>query len=68
MRYRENLCACVGVVPAGLCSTKLINYLCHIYFLQIDGAARVLDPVFRGVAHGEFLSGVFLKDYALSQW
>jgi NAD(P)-dependent dehydrogenase (short-subunit alcohol dehydrogenase family) len=33
----------------------------------IDGAARVYDPIVRGV-HGEPLSGVFLKDYRPVEW
>ncbi|MEO6533918.1 MAG: SDR family NAD(P)-dependent oxidoreductase [Pseudolysinimonas sp.] len=33
----------------------------------VDGAARVYDPVVRGEA-GEDLFGVFLKDYAPSNW
>jgi NAD(P)-dependent dehydrogenase (short-subunit alcohol dehydrogenase family) len=33
----------------------------------IDGAARVYDPVVRGVG-GERLSGVFLKDYRPVEW
>ncbi len=32
-----------------------------------DGAARVLDPIVRGVA-GERLHGVFLKDYRPTEW
>jgi NAD(P)-dependent dehydrogenase (short-subunit alcohol dehydrogenase family) len=32
-----------------------------------DGAARVYDPIVRGEA-GEDLHGVFLKDYAVSDW
>ncbi len=33
----------------------------------IDGASRVYDPIVRGEA-GEDLHGVFLKDYAPTQW
>ena len=33
----------------------------------VDGAARVYDPIVRGEA-GEDLHGVFLKDYAPTQW
>jgi NAD(P)-dependent dehydrogenase (short-subunit alcohol dehydrogenase family) len=33
-----------------------------------DAAARVLDPVFRGVSLGDRASGVFLKDYLPSPW
>ncbi|WP_245682097.1 SDR family oxidoreductase [Actinomadura kijaniata] len=34
----------------------------------IDGAARVYDPVVRGVGGGERLSGLFLKDYRPVEW
>ncbi|MCK6470551.1 MAG: SDR family NAD(P)-dependent oxidoreductase [Planctomycetes bacterium] len=34
----------------------------------VDGAARVLDPVFSGEATGEPPWGVFLKDYRVSPW
>ncbi|MEV4508844.1 SDR family oxidoreductase [Dactylosporangium sp. NPDC049525] len=33
----------------------------------VDGAARVYDPIVRGV-HGDRISGVFLKDYQVVQW
>ncbi len=35
---------------------------------EIDGAARVLDPVFVGVGEQNFFSGVFLKDYQVANW
>ncbi|GAA2625945.1 SDR family oxidoreductase [Dactylosporangium fulvum] len=33
----------------------------------VDGAARVYDPIVRGV-HGDRISGAFLKDYRVVQW
>ncbi|MER7278930.1 SDR family oxidoreductase [Dactylosporangium sp. NPDC000244] len=33
----------------------------------VDGAARVYDPIVRGV-HGDPVHGVFLKDYRVVQW
>jgi NAD(P)-dependent dehydrogenase (short-subunit alcohol dehydrogenase family) len=38
---------------------------------EIDAAARILDPIFTGVAagkEGEKMSGVFLKDYYTTEW
>ncbi len=35
---------------------------------EIDGAARVCDPIFRGVTDATPLSGVFLKDYRPIAW
>jgi NAD(P)-dependent dehydrogenase (short-subunit alcohol dehydrogenase family) len=34
----------------------------------VDGAARVLDPVFAGHASGKHLWGRFLKDYRDAPW
>jgi NAD(P)-dependent dehydrogenase (short-subunit alcohol dehydrogenase family) len=34
----------------------------------IDGAARVLDPIFVGAATGEHMWGLFLKDYKPVAW
>ena len=35
---------------------------------EVDAAARVLQPVFEGVATGKPRFGVFLKDYAETEW
>ena len=35
---------------------------------EVDAAARVLHPVFEGVATGKPAFGIFLKDYAESEW
>jgi NAD(P)-dependent dehydrogenase (short-subunit alcohol dehydrogenase family) len=34
----------------------------------VDGAARIVDPVFDGVATGNHLWGLFLKDYKPAPW
>ena len=34
----------------------------------VDGAARVLDPIFSGLSTGEHASGKFFKDYRPSEW
>ena len=34
----------------------------------VDGAARIVDPVFHAERTGECVSGVFFKDYKPSQW
>ena len=35
---------------------------------EVDAAARVLHPVFHGVATGKPLFGVFLKDFVSTEW
>jgi NAD(P)-dependent dehydrogenase (short-subunit alcohol dehydrogenase family) len=35
---------------------------------EIDAAARCVDPVFNGVCEGKNEFGIFLKDYALTEW
>jgi NAD(P)-dependent dehydrogenase (short-subunit alcohol dehydrogenase family) len=40
----------------------------HAPLDSIDGAARVLDPLFVGLLTGEHPWGLFLKDYAPIDW
>ncbi len=35
---------------------------------EIDGAARVLDPIFVGACHGQNVHSLFLKDYKPTNW
>jgi NAD(P)-dependent dehydrogenase (short-subunit alcohol dehydrogenase family) len=34
----------------------------------VDGAARILDPIFHGLLSGEHVWGKFLKDYHPAAW
>jgi hypothetical protein len=35
---------------------------------QVDAAARVLDPVFHALNSGQYVHGIFFKDYAETEW
>jgi hypothetical protein len=34
----------------------------------VDGAARIVDPIFVGINTGKHVWGSFLKDYAPTDW
>jgi len=34
----------------------------------VDGAARIVDPIFHGFQTGEHVWGQFLKDYKPTDW
>ena len=34
----------------------------------VDGAARIVDPIYRGLTTGEHIWGQFLKDYRPTDW
>ena len=38
------------------------------YRFQVDAAARIVDPIFEGVAHGSPAFGKFFKDYLPTEW
>lgn len=35
---------------------------------EVDGAARIVDPIFMAVNHDSQVGGVFLKDYEVTDW
>jgi NAD(P)-dependent dehydrogenase (short-subunit alcohol dehydrogenase family) len=35
---------------------------------EIDGAARICDPIFQGVNHGKYIFGEFLKNFNPYSW
>jgi hypothetical protein len=34
----------------------------------IEGAMRVIDPIYQGIREGKFIFGKFLKNYHVSSW
>jgi hypothetical protein len=36
--------------------------------MQVDAAARILDPIMVGLATGNNMFGQFLKDYRPTEW
>ena len=54
--------------PAVIATRKTAVHGFHPPLDIIDGAARVLDPVFDGYNTGRHVWGLFLKDYATTPW
>ena len=53
--------------PHGFKSNS-ISHIDAVPLDNLDGACRVLDPVFEYFNTGKTVYGVFLKDYKISQW
>ncbi len=54
--------------PAALAERKQQNHDFQPPLDIVDGAARICDPFFSGLATGEHVYGKFLKDYRASTW
>ncbi|HVV85994.1 MAG TPA: SDR family NAD(P)-dependent oxidoreductase [Kofleriaceae bacterium] len=54
--------------PATIAARKVAVHGFHPPLDIVDGAARVLDPVFDGHATGRHAWGLFLKDYRPTPW
>jgi NAD(P)-dependent dehydrogenase (short-subunit alcohol dehydrogenase family) len=54
--------------PAALASRKVEEHGFHPPLDVVDGAARVLDPVFTGLSTGRHPWGQFFKDYRPAEW
>lgn len=49
-------------------TSRLINYKDNVPLDNIDGACRILDPIFEYYNTKKIIYGVFLKDYVISEW
>jgi hypothetical protein len=54
--------------PAGLAAMKVAVHDFHPPLDIVDGAARIVDPLFDGVRTGRHAWGLFLKDYKPAPW
>jgi NAD(P)-dependent dehydrogenase (short-subunit alcohol dehydrogenase family) len=54
--------------PAAIAARKAAEQRFHPPLDVIDGAARILDPIFSGANTGNHVWGMFLKDYRQAEW
>ncbi len=54
--------------PAEIAVRKVEEHGFHPPLDVVDGAARIVDPIFHGIRTGEHVYGLFLKDYSPIPW
>lgn len=54
--------------PAHLAEQKVLEHRFSPPLDIVDGGARIVDPIFSGLASGHHASGVFFKDYQPTPW
>ncbi len=54
--------------PALHAARKVVEHAFSPPLDIVDGAARIVDPIFDGIARGEHVWGLFLKDYKQTPW
>jgi NAD(P)-dependent dehydrogenase (short-subunit alcohol dehydrogenase family) len=54
--------------PAAIAAMKVAVHDFHPPLDIVDGAARIVDPLFDGVSTGRHVWGLFLKDYKPAPW
>ncbi len=54
--------------PVALAARKLDVHNFHPPLDIVDGAARIVDPLFHGINTGKHVWGIFIKDYKPAPW
>jgi hypothetical protein len=54
--------------PAHIAARKVSEHRFSPPLDVVDGAARIVDPIFAGLQTGQHACGVFFKDYAPAPW
>jgi hypothetical protein len=54
--------------PALHAARKIVEHAFSPPLDIVDGAARIVDPIFAGITTGEHQWGLFLKDYKPTPW
>ncbi len=54
--------------PAAIAQRKRDEHRFHPPLDIVDGAARIVDPIFDGLSTGRHIWGQFLKDYRITDW
>jgi hypothetical protein len=54
--------------PAPIAERKTLESGFHPPLDIVDGAARIVDPIFDGINTGQHVWGQFLKDYRPAAW
>lgn len=54
--------------PAAIAQRKREEHRFHPPLDIVDGAARIVDPIFDGLSTGRHIWGQFLKDYRITDW
>lgn len=54
--------------PVHIAEMKVVEHRFSPPLDVVDGAARIVDPIFAGLQSGQHARGVFFKDYAPAPW